>query len=208
MIAGVLLAAGASRRLGRPKQLLPLGGRPLLAHALGNALASGLDEVVVVLGHEADAIRTALAPDLAAPRSRVVVNPRYAEGQATSVAAGVVALPPETEAALFLLGDQPGVRPETIDAVLAAFRAEPAPIVAPTYGGRIGNPVLFRRDLFSALTGLTGDEGARRLLRARPGDVRRVETGLPAPPPDVDTDDDYRALAAAWAIGTAGPSGR
>ena len=198
MIAGVLIAAGGSSRLGRPKQLLPLGGRPLLAHTLGNALASGLDEVVLVLGHEAAAVRRALDASLGPTRARIVVNPRYAEGQATSVVAGLDAVAADAVAVLFLLGDQPTVAPETIDALLAAFRTHSAPIVAPTYGGTIGNPVLFSRDLFPDLRGLTGDEGARGVVRHRPGDVHRVETGLPSPPPDVDTDEDYRALLDAW----------
>ncbi len=204
MIAGVLLAAGRSSRLGRPKQLLPLAGRPLIAHALGNALASMLDDIVVVLGHDAPEIERVIVASLEPPRTRVIVNPRYAEGQATSVVAGLAALPPDAEAALFLLGDQPGVTPATIDAILAAFRERPAPIVAPTYAGTIGNPVLFSSELFSDLLLLKGDEGARGLVRQHIGTVHRVETGLAAPPPDIDTEADYRALLAARHLVTNG----
>lgn len=192
MISGVVLAAGGSSRLGRPKQILPLGGLPLLAHVLRNAAAAGLDEVVLVLGHEAAAIAGAVGEW----GQRVVVNPDYAAGQSSSLKAGLAAIDPSAEAVLFLLGDQPEVGPAIIDAVLEAYRQEPRPIVAPTYGGRIGNPVLFRRDLFPDLARLEGDEGARGLLRARPNDVLRVPVSAGAPPPDVDTEADYRALLA------------
>ena len=198
MIAGVIIAAGASSRLGRPKQLLPLAGRPLLAHALANALASRLDEVVLVLGHQAPTIERALVKALGPTRTSIVVNPRYAEGQSTSVVAGLDATPSGAEAVLFLLGDQPGVAPAIIDAVLATYRSSPAPIVAPTYGGTIGNPILFARHLFPVLKCLSGDEGARGVVRRHLGEVRRVEIGLAAPPPDVDTEADYQSLLAAW----------
>lgn len=198
MIAGVLLAAGGSSRLGRPKQLLPLAGRPLIAHALGSALASGLDQVVVVLGHEAATIRAALDDSLGRTRANIVVNARYAEGQATSVVAGLAALRTDAEAALFLLGDQPGVSTAMIDALLAAFLADRAPVFAPTYGGTIGNPVLFSRDLFPELLRLTGDEGARGVVRRHLGETQLVEMGMAEPPQDIDTEADYQALRAAW----------
>ena len=198
MIVGIVIAAGRSARLGRPKQLLPLGGKPLLAHAVGAALASVLDEVILVVGHEAAAIEQVLAPGIGETRTRVVVNPRYADGQASSIVTGIAAAPPETEAALVLLGDQPGVKTATIDRILVAYREHRPPIVAPVYGGTIGNPILFRHDLFAELGRLTGDEGARGLVRRRAGEVVRVETGLPSPPQDVDTEADYAALLTTW----------
>jgi molybdenum cofactor cytidylyltransferase len=198
VIAGVLLAAGGSSRLGRPKQLLPLAGRPLIAHALGSALASGLDQVVVVLGHEAAAIQASIEESLGRTRARIVVNLRYAEGQATSVVAGLTALGTDTEAALFLLGDQPGVGAAMIDTLLATFLATPAPIVAPTYAGTIGNPVLFSRDLFPELLRLTGDEGARGVVRRHLGETQLAEMGMAEPPQDIDTEADYQAFRTAW----------
>ncbi len=196
-VAGIILAAGRSSRLGRPKQLLDLGGKPLLRRTLDNALASSLDPVLLVLGHLADEVATALGDHPA----RVVVNPRFAEGQASSVVAGVAALPDDAAAAMLLLGDQPGICPGIIDAVLAAWRANPVPIAAPVYGETTGNPVLFRRDLFPDLLRLAGDRGARSLVRARAADVLRVPVPLDAPPPDVDTDADYAALLASWDAG-------
>ena len=194
MISGIVLAAGRSSRLGRPKQLLPLAGRPLLDHVLENAVASTLDEVVLVLGHEAAAIRAAVG----VRGQRVVVNPDHAAGQSTSLRAGLAAIDPQAEAALFLLGDQPGVRPAAIDALLAAYRAGSGPIVVPAYGGHRGNPILFARSLFPELAGVTGDEGARGLVRAHADRVAVVPVGEGLPPGDVDTDADYSALLAAW----------
>lgn len=196
MISGVILAAGGSSRLGRPKQLLPLGGLPLLAHALRHATASSLDQVVLVLGHEAAAISAALG-ESAAP-VKIVVNPNYAAGQSTSVRAGLDALDPTSHAALFLLGDQPQVGPGLIDALLTAYRATNPPLVVPTYGGRPGNPILFDRALFPELAAIEGDEGARGVVRAHAADALRLPVGAGPPPPDVDTEADYAALLAAW----------
>jgi molybdenum cofactor cytidylyltransferase len=193
-VAGIVLAAGGSTRLGRPKQLLDLGGRPLLRRTLDRALASSLDPVLVVLGHRAAEIASALGDH----EARIVVNPGYAAGQATSVVAGIAALPANVAAAMLLLGDQPGVTPGVIDAVTAAWRADPAPLAAPVYGGSLGNPILFRRDLFPDLLRLTGDQGARAIVRARADVVLRVPVPLNAPPPDVDTEGDYAALLASW----------
>jgi molybdenum cofactor cytidylyltransferase len=189
-VAGIILAAGRSSRLGRPKQLLDLGGKPLLRATLDNALASSLDRVFLVLGHEAVAISRALGLHPAT----VVVNDHFADGQASSVVAGVNALPDQTAAAMLLLGDQPGVTPAIIDGVVAAWRAADAQIAAPVYGGTLGNPVLFRRDLFPELLRLAGDEGARRLVREHSPDVLRVPIDLSDPPPDIDTEADYQRL--------------
>jgi molybdenum cofactor cytidylyltransferase len=194
MISGVVLAAGGSSRLGRPKQLLPLGGLPLLAQVLRNAAASRLDDVVLVLGHEAETIAEAVGEW----GQRLAVNPDFAAGQSASLKVGLGAVPPTAEAMLVLLGDQPEIGPDIIDAVIDAFQHSDRPIVAPAYGGVVGNPVLFRRDCFPALAQLTGDEGARRLIRARPRDMLRVPVSDRPPPADVDTEEDYAALLGRW----------
>ncbi|MDQ3411935.1 MAG: nucleotidyltransferase family protein, partial [Chloroflexota bacterium] len=117
-VSGIILAAGQSSRLGRSKQLLPLAGRPLLAHVIAHAAASDLDETILVLGHEATAIAAALG-DLG---QRTMINPEYAAGQSTSVRAGLSAVSPESDAVMFLLGDQPTVTSEIINALLTAYR--------------------------------------------------------------------------------------
>lgn len=198
MIAGVILAAGGSSRLGRPKQLLPLAGRPLLSYIVAAALQSDLDDIVLVLGAAAAEIEQALLDTLGPTQTRMFVNDRYHEGQSTSVAAGISALPPSAEAALILLGDQPTITSAVINQLLAGFRSHAAAIVAPVYGGNIRNPMLFRADLFPDLLALTGDQGARSLVQQRAIDIHRVDTGWPTPPPDVDTEEAYRLLQQSW----------
>ncbi len=193
MIAGIVLAAGRSSRLGRPKQLLPLQGEPLIRHTLRRVLASSLDRVLLVIGHEADEVRAAVA----GLSVDCVVNPDAAAGQSTSVRAGLAALPPDAEAAVFILGDQPGIDPNVIDALIASWRTSGAPVVAPRYEDRIGNPVLFDRRIFPELATLEGDSGARPVVRAYhdAGDLHLTPVAGPAPP-DVDTEVDYAALLA------------
>ena len=195
MIVGIVLAAGQSSRLGRPKQLLPLMGEPIIRHIIRRALASSLDEVVLVVGHQWAAIAAAVT-DLPV---RIVPNPEAARGQSTSVRAGLASLPPETEAAVFLLGDQPGVEQGVIDALITTWRDSGAPVVAPRYADGLGNPVLFDRRVFAELAALEGDVGARLIVRAHEaaGDLLLLSVDRSAPP-DIDTDEDYAALVTSW----------
>jgi molybdenum cofactor cytidylyltransferase len=196
-VSGVILAAGASTRMGRPKQLLPVAGKPLLQHVLDAALASRLDEVIVVLGHRADEIEAALT---LGGRARVIVNPEFAAGQVTSLRCGVAAAAPAARAVAILLGDQPSLRSEAIDAMLDAFVAAGAGAgvraarpVYPDAGGRPGHPVLLAREIFCELEDLRGDQGARTLFcERRPGVVEIPVAG--EPPPDVDTPEDFARI--------------
>ena len=184
-VAGLVLAAGASRRMGRPKMLLRFGAETLLARIVRAQLASALDRVVVVLGSEADAVRdgAALPEDT---RLSVVVNPGWQEGMASSLRLGAEACR-ASDAILVSLGDQPGLTPERITAVLSAWRSG-VPIVVPVHQDRPGHPVLFARALFDELRALRGDVGAREVVRRHWAEAVRVE----APPlADVDTEGDY-----------------
>ena len=194
MIAGIVLAAGRSSRLGRPKQLLPVHGEPLIRHTLRRVQASALDKVILVIGHEADEVRVAVA----GLPAECVFNPDAAAGQSTSVRAGLAALAPDVESAVFILGDQPGVDPKVIDTLIDAWRELRPAVVAPRYEDRIGNPILFDRRVFPELELLEGDTGARAVVRAYQdcGELHLVPI-KGAAPSDVDTEADYVALIAA-----------
>ncbi len=186
-IVGLVLAAGAGRRFGAPKQLAPLAGRPLLEHALAAvAAAPGLTRVVVALGAHADEILARV--DLHGAEPLVVAD--WGEGQAASLRAGVAALAGEADAVLVTLGDQPRLDAATIARVLGAWDGA-APAVRATYDGRPGHPVLLARALFGAVAELRGDAGARALL-ARP-DVVEVACDAAAVI-DVDTPEQLAAL--------------
>ena len=197
-VAAVILAAGASTRLGRPKQLLDLVGRPLLQRTLDHVNASAADSVWLVLGARADAIRAAIEPG----RAQVVDNPRWADGQSTSMRLGLDHAAPSADAVLFVLGDQPLILSTAIDAVIAAYAEGRPPIVQPTYAGQPGNPVLFDRSLFGQLRSVEGDQGAREVVRAHAGAVRRVAIADGSRPDDVDDEAAYSAVVAAWAART------
>ena len=189
MIAGVVLAAGRSARLGQPKQLLPYRGRPLLEWALAAMAASRVEGTVVVLGHDAERVRR----DVDLQGARVVYNERYAEGLSTSLQAGLAALGPEVQAAIVAVGDQPLLGPDTFDALITAHAATGTPIVAADYGDHQGTPLLLDRSVWPLAQQIRGDQGARALLRAHPDVVVTVPVA-PAIAADVDTWDDYERL--------------
>jgi molybdenum cofactor cytidylyltransferase len=205
-LSGIVLAAGASLRMGRPKQLLPLGDRCLLQRVLDAALASRLDELIVVLGDGAGEIRAAL--DLGTGgRARAVVNPDHAGGQSTSLRCGLRAAAERSQAAAVLLGDQPGVGAELIDRLAEAFLAAGAPLLRPVYreaGGVPGHPVFLARRIWPRLEQLSGDLGARALLDERPDWLCTVEVAG-APPPDIDTWEDYQRVASSYGTGRRAP---
>ncbi len=189
MIAAIVLAAGASTRMRRQKLLLPMGdGRPLVRLAVEQVLAAGVDDAVVVLGREAEAVALALA----GLPVRTVVNPRFAEGQATSLRAGLDALRPGTEGAVIALGDQPLPDPTIIRRLVATFRASGRPVVVPVYRDGRGNPVLFAVALFDELRAVTGDRGGRGVIARDPTRVAEVPVDAPMPA-DIDTPEDYEA---------------
>lgn len=187
MITGVILAAGGSLRLGRPKQLLIWRQRPLLQHVIDAAAASSLAEIVVVLGHEASLISDALTMPEGA---RIAHNPNYRSGQASSLQVGLNALSADVHAAAILLSDHPYVSATLIDRVLAGFDPSSAPVVRPIFGDVPGHPVVVARSEWERWT-FSGDEGARSLLKGSP--VRELSIAE-AEFVDVDTWDDYEAL--------------
>jgi len=190
VIAAIVLAGGASTRMGRPKQLLPFAGGTVLSTVVDRILASSVDRVVIVLGHEADALRRAagLSPD---PRVAVVVNPEWAEGMASSLRRGVAACA-DADAVVIALGDQPGIEPEGVVRLVEVFRAG-APLAVTVHGDERGHPVLFARSLFPDLLALRGDVGAREVVTGHWAEAAKVAGSRL---PDIDTPEDYEACAA------------
>lgn len=186
-IVALVLAAGRSERFaGGTKQLAVVAGRPLVAHAVATARAAGVDRVVVVVGHDADAV--AAAVQLQDPDVEIVTNPDHAQGQATSLAVGIRAVARDDRArvAVVLLADQPGITAEPVRAVAAAVR-DGASVARASYADAPGHPVAFSREVFARLTDVEGDVGARHLLDDL--DVAHVLVAGPVPP-DIDTVED------------------
>jgi molybdenum cofactor cytidylyltransferase len=192
VIAGVVLAAGLSRRMGQAKLLLVLGGRPVIRLTVEAVLSAGIDPVVVVAGTE----RAGVAGALEGLPLTIAHNPHPEAGQSSSIRVGIAALPPGPEAALIALGDQPFVPAFVIPALRGELARTGKPIAAPRYRGERGNPVLFRRDLFGELLELSGDRGARAVVERDAARVALVDFDVPMPQ-DLDTPEDYEGLRSA-----------
>lgn len=186
--AGVILAGGGSRRYGAPKLILPWRGKPLIRHVAENALAAGLWPVVTVLGAFGEQVRDGLNGLPVA----CVMNEDWALGQSTSVRRGVNALPQNTGAALFFLGDQPVIPPDLIRAIIQRHQETLAPIIAPRVAGQRANPVLFDRVTFADLDRLVGDTGGRALFERYPVEYLDWEDANLLL--DIDTPEDYDRL--------------
>jgi molybdenum cofactor cytidylyltransferase len=193
-IAVVMPAAGRGTRMGHaPKLLLPMAdGRSVVYHALLEALALEPLEVVVVTRPDLPEMAQVLA---GLPVTQVP-NPRYAEGMGTSLAAGIGGLSEGVEAALVMLGDEPAVSPEIVEALVAAYVRERTAITVPVYGKQVGPPTLFSRALFEELRALEGDMGGRQLMERHPEAVCRVPLPAEWRPRDIDTPEDYQSLLA------------
>lgn len=189
-VTSIVLAAGLSTRLpGRNKLLLPVDGTPVVRRVVEALLGARAGPVVVVVGHQAEAVIRALE----ALPVRFATNARYAEGMGTSIAAGVAVADPGAEGYLICLGDLPGLNTAIVETVVDAFvRNGSASIVAPLHAGRRGHPVLFPASYRRALLELSGDRGARDVVRE--GSLLEVPVDDPGVVADVDTLDDYRRL--------------
>jgi molybdenum cofactor cytidylyltransferase len=183
-VAALVLAAGQSARMrGLNKLLLEIDGRPMLARVVDAMLATPARPVLVVIGHQADALRAALGDrDV-----RFVHNAQHAEGIGGSIRAAARALEPALDGVLVCLGDLPGLHAESVEALLDAF--SPDRICVPVHGGRRGHPVLFGRRFFPELARLAGDRGARSILEAHPHAVCEVPVADEGVALDVDSAD-------------------
>jgi len=189
-VLGVVLAAGGSTRMGRPKQLAELDGRPLLAHVLAAVDGAPVDRVVVALGGAADAVLDRVELGRAEP----LVVEGWAAGMGHVLASALARAGGDWEAVVVLLGDQPLVPGRAVARVIEAWRAGAGPMVTATYDGRPGHPKLFDRRLLPDLLRLTGDTGARDLLAAHPDRVHRVEVGDLGSDADIDVEADLERV--------------
>lgn len=189
-IAGIILAAGGSKRMGQPKLLLEWHGAPLIHWVAKTALAAGCSPLIVVTGANAAAVTHSLAglPVVLAH------NPDWEQGQSTSVRTGVNALPPEIDAAIIFLADQPQIPMSVVQELMRTYREDepPSPILITTSAGKRGNPVLFERALFQPLTRLKGDAGARSIFAQYP--IHLIPFDDPDLLLDVDSPEDYQIL--------------
>jgi len=188
-IVGLVLAAGAAERMGRAKQVLPVGGSTFVARVVDAALAAGLDEVIVVTGFHAPLVRAALGERPV----RLVQNPDPGRGNRSSLLAGIGAAG-DADAVVVLLADQPGIDVGAIRALTSVWREDPAWGAVVVYGGRVAHPFLLSREALGALDEIAGPRPLWRLLgEERRGRVLRV--AVPGPPPrDVNTPEEYAAL--------------
>ncbi len=202
--AGLVLAAGSSRRMGSPKQLLPMAeGKPLLELVVGHANESNLDQVVVVLGAAAGEIRARV--DLG--RATVLVNPDHTSGMASSLRAGLASLGDDVDRVVVILGDQPDVDAVRLNRLLELQETSGLPAAALSFNGLLHPPVVLERELWGDLMSLEGDVGCRAVIRAKPELVAKLPiTGELKHPVDVDTPEDYERLRPPSASQGRGPA--
>ena len=188
MICAIILAAGSSRRMGVQKLLLPLGGKTIITHIVDQLLASTLDEILVIVGSQAERVREELSDR---PVS-IVTNSRYESGMLSSVRCGLRSLPEQCRAVLATLGDQPSITPELIDRMIQSFRATGKRIVVPLYNGRRGHPILFSIDYRDDILKHYDDVGLRGVLHAHPDNVFELTVSTASVLSDMDYPIDYQ----------------
>jgi molybdenum cofactor cytidylyltransferase len=189
MLSAILLAAGESKRMGKPKQLMPLGKSTLLEQAIDNLLNSSVDETIVVLGHKAQEITKTIANKPV----KIVLNPDYRQGMSTSIIAGLILVDPRSHAVMLALGDQPLVASQTINQLIEAFNKHNKGIAVPTYRGRRGHPIIFDIRYKAELFKLKGDIGGREIIQNHPKDVFKVAVDSESVVSDIDTKEDYKS---------------
>jgi molybdenum cofactor cytidylyltransferase len=190
-ISVVILAAGGSVRMGRPKLALPLQGKTLLELAIAPVLASGIRDIVIVTGEDQASIGERIPSNV-----RIVTNPRSREGIATSLQTGITAVSSRSQAIIFSLGDQPFVTTEVYRMLIERYRRHMKALTYPVFGGNRGNPVLFDRRLWNALMALKGDEGGKQIFASVPDQEKAgVTVSCPGILQDIDTQEEYARMS-------------
>src|SRR4029453_3232132 len=187
MISAIVLAAGKSERMGRPKALLPLRGKTFLENILAAISSSPVEETCVVVGHHRDEIERHVVPP-----ARIIFNPDYEQGMITSLQAGISSLPSRTSGALLFLVDHPLVDSETI--ALLVGKVGGARMFLPTFEGRRGHPVLFGSAILQEILGLSAVQGANIVVHKDPDRIVEVSVNSPGILVDVDTPEDFLKL--------------
>jgi molybdenum cofactor cytidylyltransferase len=191
----VVLAAGMSRRMGTPKQLLRIGGETILERTLKNVRASAVNEIVLVLGYAAESMQKEISTE----RVKVVHNQDYQQGMGTSLRAGLAAVDAQASAALIVLADQPFVRPDTLNQVIACHQESRPQIIIPMYRGFRGNPVLLDRSVFPELKALSGDVGCRAIFGSHTENICKLPVDDAGILLDIDSQEEYQKLEKGYA---------
>lgn len=196
-IAGIILAAGMSKRFGSPKQLIRLKEGYMLEYVIRASLASRLSKVFLVLGYHRKIILETLSDNIECfqnNRLELIINRHYRQGMSTSIRAGLASIKNAFGSVMFLLGDQPLIDSGLINLMLKQFYRSDKNICAPVYKGKRGNPTIFSGKYFNLLENAKGDSGGRDTIMANPNDILAIDTDSPACVFDVDTMDDLKEL--------------
>jgi len=189
MVAAVVLAAGESKRMGKPKQLMPFGSRTIVEQTIDNLLSSRVGEVIVVVGYKAhEVIKT-----IASRPVKIAINPAYRQGMSTSLIAGLNLVDDRTRAVMLVLGDQPFIEGRTIDKLIREFYNHDKGIAIPVCQGRRGHPIIFAVKYKQELLGLKGDVGGKQIINQHPDDILEVAVDSESVNIDIDTIDDYQS---------------
>lgn len=189
MISAIFLAAGESKRMGKPKLLLPFNDSTILEQSVDNLLNSRVDEVIVVVGNRA----REMTEKLAKRPVKIVVNPAYREGMSTSIVKGLSMVDRKTLAIMLVLADQPLIDKETINKLIETFLSHDKGIAIPAYQGKRGHPIIFSAKYKEELQELKGDAGGRQIIRGHPDDVLEVAVNSPSINIDIDTTENYHS---------------
>lgn len=190
MISAILLAAGESKRMGQPKQLLPFRGSTILGQIMENLLPSQAAEIIVVLGSQAEKIM----PQISREPVKIVVNPDFEQGMSSSIKCGLSRISAAADGVMIVLGDQPLIEKETIDLLIEKHRQSERGIILPVYKGLRGHPVIFTMKYKDELMRLTGDIGGKQIVERHPSDVLEVEVDCESVVISIDAESDYQSL--------------
>ncbi len=193
-VAGIILAAGSSSRMGSTKQLLPFKGKTILDHVIDNALNSALSEIILVLGYCSDQIIQSLDLHRDFSEIKIIINRKYKDGQSSSLKKGLEKISANCDGTMFLLGDQPLVTDTIINKLLNVFESSDLPIVVPYCNEKRGNPVIIAKALFPRLKSLSTDAGARVFFEELEHEILKVPVDDRAILEDIDTKNDYEKL--------------